>query len=271
MKQITIFFITLCPVLTVFGQGAGFKLDGLGSTTLPVTLNKMTNIVFPAPIRSAVKVSRDVLAQRVRGVDNVIELKAMRRAFAPTNLSVYGVDGHLYSFVLKYVDDTSVLNYRVVFSHEDADIHLTGLPFDGDQLRADAAELARGRRFLRTAIRSGRLRFALQGIWLRDSVQWFVFELDNRSFVMFRPVRLRFYMKDAARVNRRAAQEQELHPVYTGEVHDLPGRRRERFSVAFAPFTVPRGKWLIVQLKGQDGRMLVLKIRPRMVLRARAE
>src|ERR1700761_664405 len=96
-----------------WAQDAGFRLEGEGSVAIPVTVNKMTNLVFPASVRLGVKVTLDVLAQKVRGVDNVIELKAMRRGFPPTNFSVYGNDGRLYSFVLQYVEDTTVLNYRV--------------------------------------------------------------------------------------------------------------------------------------------------------------
>src|SRR6202000_3229243 len=112
------------------------------------------NIVFPASVRFAVKVTRDILAQKVRGVDNVIELKAMRRGFMPKTRSVYGVDDRLYSFVLKYVDDTAMLNYRVVLSDTGADIHLAALPVDGDKLNADAQQLTRQRGFLRKANRS---------------------------------------------------------------------------------------------------------------------
>src|ERR1700753_3733498 len=85
-------------------QDAGFRLEGEGSGAIPGTVNKMTNLVFPASVRLGVKVTLDVLAQKVRGVDNVIELKAMRRGFPPTNFSVYGSDGRLYSFLLRYVE-----------------------------------------------------------------------------------------------------------------------------------------------------------------------
>ena len=257
-------------VLTVAAQDTGFQLEGLGSATLPVTFNKMTNIIFPGPIQSAVKVSRDILAQKVRGVENVIELKAVHRGFLPTNLSVYGRDGRLYSFVLKYVEDTTDLNYRVVLSGAGADIRVAGLPVDEHTLHADARGLAAARGFLHTVSRSGRLRFRLTGIWLRDSLQWFVFSLQNQSLVEYRPVALRFYLKDAERINRRAAQEVEVNPVYTNGPGALTGRQTERFAIGFAPFSVPQGIRLIVELQGQDGRMLVLRVKGGSMLRARA-
>src|ERR1700753_4002658 len=95
-------------------QEPGFHLEGTESRMVPVTGHKMTNLVFPVDIAAGVRVSRDVLVQKVKGVENVIELKALKRDFTTTNLSVYGKDGRLYSFVLRYVEDTSVLDYRII-------------------------------------------------------------------------------------------------------------------------------------------------------------
>jgi len=270
MKRCIALLLIMSRIFTAAAQEAGFKVEGLGSTTLPVTLNKMTNIVFPGAIRSAVKVSRDILAQKVRGVENVIELKAMRRGFPPTNLSVYGIDGHLYSFLLKYVDDTSTLNYRVVLSDGGADVRLAGLPVDEDKLHADAERLAHQRRFLHGISRSGRLSFGINGIWLCDSLQWLVFDLENHSLVDYWPARVQVYVQDVERIARRATQELELHPVYTYTLQDLPGRRSLHLIAAFSPFTIPKGKCLIVQLQGRDGRMLSLRIKAQNLLRVRS-
>ena len=272
MKKGIIVLLVMGRILTAFGQETAFQVEGMGSATLPVTVDKMTNIIFPGPIQSAVKVTRDVLAQKVKGVENVIELKAIRRGFPPTNLSVYGRDGRLYSFVLKYVADTAVLNYRVVLPDVDAGagIRVAGLPVDGTKLQADAEQLASQHGFLHEVCRSGRLRFRMEGIWLRDSLQWFVFSVSNESVVAYRPVRLRFYLVDAERISRRAEQEVEVNPVYTGPAGYLPGYQSEHFAIGFEPFTVPKGKRLVVALQGQDGRMLVLRVKGGVVLHERA-
>ena len=91
-----------------------FTLTALTAQKVPVTEHKMTNLVFPMAIRTGIKVSRDVLVQKVKGVENVIELKAARPHFSPTNLSVFGLDGRLYSFDLEYSDNPPVLNFAVV-------------------------------------------------------------------------------------------------------------------------------------------------------------
>ena len=76
--------------LPVFAQGPGFRLEGISSAVIPVTADKMMNLVFPEAVQAGVKVSKEIIAQKVHGVENVIEIKALRRDFTTTNLSVYG-------------------------------------------------------------------------------------------------------------------------------------------------------------------------------------
>jgi uncharacterized protein DUF4138 len=115
MKNYLLVFAVLGMGLGVAAQApTGFSLQGIGSAVVPATMGKMTNLIFPAAIQTAVKVSRDILVQRVRGVTNVIELKAVRAGFGETNLTVCGRDGEVYSFVVRFSSDESVLNFRVV-------------------------------------------------------------------------------------------------------------------------------------------------------------
>src|ERR1700722_10354858 len=153
-------------------QEPGFHLEGMESRSLPVTGRKMTNVIFPVEIAAGVRVSRDVLVEKVKGVENVIELKALKRDFAPTNLAVYGKDGRLYSFVLHYVEDTTVLDYQVVRDREVAGtaVKLTGWPVNLELLRTDARLLSDRRGFLRRHAKSDGLELKLKGIYLRDSL-----------------------------------------------------------------------------------------------------
>src|SRR5579872_6804186 len=137
-------FVLVLSVLGLHGVGQGFHLVGSASMPVPVSALKMTSIIFPAGVQAAVKVSQYVLIQRPRGVDNVIEMKAVRRNFPPTNLSVFGKDGRPYSFELHYVEDTAVVTFRVVANQAaptDRPLQLTGLPVDQVALDSDEAKL----------------------------------------------------------------------------------------------------------------------------------
>lgn len=278
-------------------QGPGFALEGIGSARVAVTWDKMTNIIFPQPVLTGVKVSRDVLAQKVKGVENVIELKAMQKGFPETNFSVYGRDGRLYSFVLRYCEDTTILNYRVVGGTGGATVVLSGLPANEVRLREDADSLAGDRFFLRRVCRRDRVRLRLGGVYLRDSLLWLCFSLTNSSRVAFGPVRWEFYIEDRKQIRRRAVQEVAVAPVVGASAASavsvrrgtsvgsgasvgpgtsvgsaswacVAGRRMERLAVGFAPFSVPAGKRLVIRVTGQDGRELKLRLKGRVILRA---
>ncbi len=276
MRQFDWLFMGLLGVfilglgLSASAQEPGFRVVGVGSVAVPVTLNKMTNLIFPEAIQAGVKVSRDVLAQKVRGVENVVELKAVRQGIQPTNLSVYGKDGRLYSFLL-YSDDSAVLNFRVVADAGSAAILLTGLPADLVTTRGDAVELSERKAFLHVSARTEGVRLRLTGLYLRDSLEWVVLELSNRSQIPFRPGYARFFVEDRKQVKRKAVQELAVAPVYDGVPGDVAGRRRVRFAVGFSPFTVPRDKRLVVELAGADGRTVTLDVKSKVLLRARVD
>lgn len=122
------------------------------------------------------------------------------------------VDGRLYSFVLRYVEDTAVLNYRVVVGGQAAPVMLSGLTVNESRLAADAAMLAGQRAFVHRSVHAAGIRLQLRGIWCCDSLQWFCLSVRNQSALPCSPFVLRFYLQDRARVRRRAVQELELSP-----------------------------------------------------------
>jgi conjugative transposon TraN protein len=273
MKKWMGFMVGLCWLGVLRAQDPGFRLEGIGSATVPVTINKMTNLVFPEAIQSGVKVSRDIMAQKVKGVENVLELKAARVGFVPTNLSVYGRDGRLYSFVLRYVEDTVILNYRVVVSGESnrTPVQLTGLPADAVKLREDGELLRAKRSFLRVKGKSDGLRLGLSGIWLRDSLQWLVFSLRNRSALPLRAERWRFFLQDRKAVKRKAVQEVGVEPVYLSSLPTISGKGKLSVAAGFDPFVVPAGKRLVVEVVGKDGRMARVRVKGRVFKRERQD
>jgi conjugative transposon TraN protein len=265
------------------GTDGGFHLEGMVSRMVPVTVMKMTNLVFPVAVANGVKVSRDILAQKPKGVENVIELKAVRRDFAPTNLSVYGMDGRLYSFDLRYVDDSSVLNFRVVPDvaagtgatggnsvMSDHPVILTSLPVDRETLDTDAAVLGARSGFLHRSSSAGGVRLRLRAIYLKDSLMWICLRVSNGSEITWRPEAIRVFMEDRGKVKRTATQWVPVEPVYSGRIAVLAGNTVKPIAIAVQPFVLGKGKRLVVEFRDADGgRDLELKIKARTVLRAR--
>jgi Domain of unknown function (DUF4138) len=270
------------------GPASGFHLEPLPSREVVVTTAKMTNLVFPVAVGTGVKVSRDVLVQKVHGAANVLELKAARPGFRTTNLSVYTLDGNLYSFDLRYVEDTGVLNYRVVpdtsagwepgmASPRPSGwprrlVIPDGLPVDWVSLQADADRLGAAPGFMRHSVKRDGLVVTLRGIWMTDSLLWLSMEVRNRSLIPYRPEYLRVYTEDRKKVRRMAEQQAPVSPVLTSSLPLVAGDSIRPLVMGFVPFSVPRGKWLCVDMADAGGgRQTILRIDHKALLRARVE
>lgn len=260
-------------LLSLAGFGQGFGLVGIPSRTVPVCGTKMTNLVFPVALETGVKVSKDILVQRPKGVENVIQLKAVRRNFPATNLSVFGKDGRLYSFDLRYVDDTAVLSFQVVPASDTGGervVKFTGRSVDEVTLDSDARELASRRPFVHEVVGGDGLRFGLTGVYMRDGLMWLSFRVRNESRIGFTPGYVRIFIEDRKKVKRTASQDVDLPPAFAGKLPAISGRGAAVFAQGFIPFTVGKGKKLLVQLVDDGGgRSLELVIRRKVLLKAR--
>jgi conjugative transposon TraN protein len=251
-----------------------FTLTRLTAQPVPVTEHKMTNLVFPVAIRTGIKVSRDVLVQKVKGVENVIELKAVRSHFAPTNLSVFGLDGRLYSFDLVYAADPPVLNFSVVPAPASSPFHrllLSGLPVDQSTLTADAATLSREKPFLHASVTNEKMRLQVEGIYLKDSLLWFTLRIHNGAQMPYYPEYVHLFIQDRTNAKRTAIQQTAIDPVYTALPYPIPGRSIQTFALGCPLFMVPRHKklWLEVAERNR-GRVLTLSISHQTLLKAKS-
>src|SRR5688500_828142 len=86
---------------------------------LEIAYNKTTSLVFPAIIKSVDRGSRDLLAQKAKGVENILQLKAARHGFPNTNLTVITSDGKLHEFTVAYSKAPGSLVISVVGGDND--------------------------------------------------------------------------------------------------------------------------------------------------------
>jgi hypothetical protein len=255
-----------CGLLSRGQAGAGFGLVPLPCDSVPVTLNKMTSLVFPVAVRGGIRVSREIAVQKVAGVDNVIELKAMRKDFLPTNLDVFGVDGKLYSFELYYKENPQVLSYAVVDQGREivdtrtrevgealgiGAVKLSGLPVDEVRLQRDADSLAGLRGHLHKTARKGGVTMRLKGMYYIDGLLWLTLYFQNRSAMPYRPGYFRVYIADRRRGKRATIQEVSLNPVYGRLPEVILGEAK--VVMGFRPFTAGKRKKLAVEVGEENG------------------
>lgn len=253
----------------------GFDLNVIEPVPLELSYDRTTHIIFPYAIQSVDRGHAGVLAQKAKGVNNVLQLKAGRKDFAPTNISVITADGKFYSFLLYYAVAPSSINFKI-----DRDlladtvkhplIQLSHVSLGQDGLEATARELLKQRAFLQVSAREQKMRATLTSIYLKYDLLWFTFRLKNQSLIPYTPGEVRFFVQDRKRSKRTAVQEREIFPVFHSSPSTVRGDSCTFFVFAFAPFTILNSQVISLQISEKNGgRRLSLRIKPRTLLRAR--
>jgi hypothetical protein len=199
----------------------------------------------------------------VKGVDNALELKALKRHFPPTNLAVYALDGRLYSFDLQYADDPPQLSFLVANSSvfrqpaTPANVQLSGLPANMEKLAADARFLEQQPPFLKPSARDQGVSNSLRGIYLADGLIWMTFAIHNTSSIPFQIDHVRIYSEDRKLFKRHASQELPFKPLFQDIPVFAPPRPPQATAVALLLTTVGKGRRVIIEMQEKDGARLV--------------
>jgi conjugative transposon TraN protein len=278
MKALTQIVIII-STMTLWSPGYGqllpsFSLNPIGAQKIAITTNKMTNLIFPGTIRAGIKISREVTVQKVKGLENVIEIKAARKGFVPTNISIFCTDGNLYSFDLYYREDPDTMNFQIsqvtvaTAIPRASTVLQTALPVPEPQLYEDALKMER-EGFMRKSAKNQKMRATLRGLYVKDSLLWLVCRLSNRSHVPFQPAYVRLFIVDRKRGKRTAIQQVPLTPVYIAPVGVVAGSGTQTLAVAYSIFTVAKEKKLVLEIAEENGgRLLTIPLSHKIVLRA---
>ncbi len=257
--------------LKTFAQNA--KDSAINPARLTITYNKTTNLIFPYPIKSVDKGSRDILIQKAIGVENVLQLKAAKVGFDETNLTVITSDGSLYSYVLNYALIPTGINLKAsnpqvtpkpdaVFS-EDATT---------DKIRLNAEKvIAKKRSFSGSGDSMDGIAIDVKGIYLQDDVCYMQLFLQNKSVVNYDVKMLRFYVTDKKRSKRTASQEIEIEPLFIlGNARLIRNNSDQTIVIAVPKFTIPEKKRFEVHmLEAGGGRNLSIRLNNKAIMKAR--
>jgi len=242
---------------------------------IEVTFNKTSSIVFPAVITSVDRGSRDVLAQKAKGVNNVLQLKAGRTNFKETNLTVITADGKLHHFFVRYADEPSTFTIQAVENAED-DQKTIPLLFQTEMTEADMENYSRSILSSKKRIRlksTGKydMRLSLQGIYIQENIMFYHLKVINKSNIPFHTDMLRFFVKDKQKVRRTASQEVIEAPIrHYGNAEMIKGKSSQDLIYALPKFTIPDAKVLTIELmEKKGGRHLQLLIKNKTIVKAK--
>lgn len=243
------------------------------SIPLAVTAQKTTNLLFPYAIKSVDKGSRDILVQKAKGVDYLLQVKAASGDdFGQTNLTVVTTDGEFYSFLVSYQQNPADLNFRFGSAATGARETKVMSADNEAVIESNACRVAEFESFLKkpAADRFG-IRLALQGIYIQGDQMYYQLRLDNDTYIPYDVAQLRFFIRDQKKVKRMATQETELIPMFTyGNAQSLAGHSSQMLVFVFDKHTIPDNKYLAVQLMEQGGgRNIELRTGNRTLVKAR--
>lgn len=229
-----------------------------------IAFSKTTNIIFPYSIVSVDIGSRDVLAQKAKGVENILQIKAANDSFPQTNISVITADGKLTSFLVDYAEQPSVLNLSLSEGKKHHNISSSSEHINQEQMEQYASMALRSRKKM-NGIKDKILgmRLKLNGLFIHDDIMLIRFNIANKTNINYDIEQLRFYIRDQKKNKRTATQEIEISPLLVhNNTSTVTGRSDTSIVFVVPKFTIPDKKYLAVQLMEKNGgRHLELRVK----------
>jgi conjugative transposon TraN protein len=263
--------IGLLIILLMNFEGYGQETT-IPSRSLEISYIKTTNVVFPFAIKSVDRGSKDVLAQKAGGIENVLQLKAAREDFQETNLTVITSDGKLYSFTVNYAEAPATLNLALTNEiQENGAIHFATEKINEADVQFNSGLIA-GSKVKTTRKKDARfgISLLLNGLFVQENVIYYRFEFKNDTYLNYDIDQLRFFIRDQKKARRTATQEVEVKPVFVeGSTEWIAGKSRHVVVFAVPKFTIPDQKYLAIQLMEKNGgRHLSLKVQNKTIVKA---
>lgn len=266
----------LCTLLTTWfvvsslcAQPDGYTVE---ARNLVVTLNKTTSVIFPAAILSVDRGSRDILTQKAKGVENILQLKATREEFPETNLTVITTDGNIHQFTVNYAQRPHQLIVNATFQNRNT-VELPiiyGKMHTDNELDAIAAYIKAQQKKTRNAQRKHKMSMALHGFFIYQDMLLAWISLENKSHIPYDADYLRLYLSDKKKVKRTASQELEVTPVkIMGECNHIPAQSKQDVIFVLTKFTIPDDRRLVAELfEKNGGRNLKIQIKYKTIVKS---
>jgi conjugative transposon TraN protein len=262
MKSIINISMWLC--LLILAMPIYVRCQNVYVNNLELTENKTTSIVFPYAIESVDLGSQAILAQKVSGSNNVLQVKADTTAFNETNLTVITEGGSLHQFNVRYCSNPASCYFivskigilesvqSVIFSETNPvtlfeKVYRSIASSDGKIKRA----------------KNGKVKLLLRGIYVKGSNVFVSVSIQNDSHLSFDVEALSFTVKERKQAKRTAIQENPISPVHASkDLSKVDAQSSANVIYAFEKFTIPNSKELIIDLvEKTGGRNISMKVK----------
>jgi len=259
--------------ISVFSQSVNpVNISFIEPYPLFIGIEKTTNLIFPHSIISVDRGSQNVLVQKAKAVENILQVKAAQKGFEETNLTVITVEGKFYSFLLNYSSQPTVLNLSFGTSEPSRSSALfsPNLYNEGELQAYSNAVAAEKKKVRGIKDKKYGMIFRLNGLFIHDHVMYLRLKLENQSNINYDVDQLRFFIRDRIKAKRTATQEIEIPPLFIrNDTPTVRGQSEHTFVFALPKFTIPNKKYLTIQLMEKDGgRHLELRVNNKKLVRS---
>jgi conjugative transposon TraN protein len=276
MKNIIIkFIITLFTSFIISdlnAQNLSFSSESVMQPyQLEITCHKTTLLIFPAAVKSGDRGDAYVLAEKVKGAENILKVKAGQADFAPSNLNVITADGKVYTFNVSYAAEPSLLTIDLSKQQANTPVQFEGVSLNDKELEFYSWITAT----INPYLKKGRfskygIEFYLRGVHIKNNVLFFSYKLKNQTKLSFNESSIRFYVSDKKSAKRTAMQQNEVRPLYLLRKGLPENEDGQTLVIAFPKFSIAESKFFTVELMEQNGdRNPTSKLDQRVLLRAK--
>jgi conjugative transposon TraN protein len=250
---------------------ATWQTKSIESYHIAIAFSKTTNIVFPYSIVSVDIGSRDVLAQKAKGVENILQIKAAKDSFPQTNISIITADGKLTSFLVDYAEQPAVLNLSLTRVAKQNAIFISPESINQEQMENYASMAFESRQKMRgIKDKTFGIRLKLNGLFIHEDIMLMRFNIANETNINYDIDQLRMYIRDQKKSKRTAMQEIEILPVLVhNNTNKVIGQSDTTIVFVVPKFTIPDKKYLAIQLMEKNGgRHLELHVKNKKIVKA---
>lgn len=233
-------------------------VSAIAQTSLFITTDKTTSLVFPFAIRHVDRGTQAVLAQQVKDAPTILLVKAAEKDFPETNLSVVTDDGSVYSFTVCYSSQPALWVHYLPVNKTRAISSYANAILDNQKTIKGIKD------------KKYNMKSLVKGIYIKDNVIYYQLYIENSGPVDYDIDLLRFYIKDKKKSKRTAVQENEQKPLYTaGNTSKVKAKSNSVMVFALDKFTIPDKKYLAVQIMEKNGgRHFLLKLNNKEIMKA---
>ena len=215
---------------------------------LEITTHKTTVLIFPAPVQSADRGAQYILARKAKGTDNILKIKAGRKDFPQSNLSVITTDGALYSFRVRYTEQPP---YQAVdlrdggTQKQQSAVDFKGQSFNSNQLQKWIQAAHEAPATIKGVVRRKQgLKIRLESIYRKEGLFFFCLSFKNKTELQYTVDTMRFYIRDRKHAKRTATQERKMHPIRLQYYTD--GKQTSTVIAVLNAFRLPKTKELVI-------------------------